>query len=69
MLQIHEIATALGVHPATVRKWVGEGKIAAVRRGLGGPYLVSAAEVRAFAAREGVHVFDDARLQEREGDE
>ncbi len=43
-----EVAAALRVHPRTVRKWIGAGKLRGFR--VGGRFRVEQSEVRRFVA-------------------
>ncbi len=52
-LSVEQVATQLGVHPETIRRAIRKGEVKVTRNRLapGSPFLVSAAEVRAFVAR------------------
>jgi excisionase family DNA binding protein len=48
LLRVREVADRLNTHPMTVRRMIGDGRLAAVRLGVGGPFRVPAAAVDAL---------------------
>jgi len=56
-LSVKDAAKALGVHADTVRRWIGDGKIVAEKRGKGrGQYYIPASAIDTFRTTEDVIV-------------
>jgi excisionase family DNA binding protein len=54
LLAVPELAALWRVHPATVRKWIHEGKLPAVRFGVRGRLKVTRAAAELFLAEHGL---------------